>query len=170
MSLVMQAGFPLQGGTVYGAEEDLEYKVKAAFMLNFAKFILWPKNGSSEQVFRICVLGEDPFGSALSGIENKTIAGKPIELIRTFDVLTTGQCQLVYISRSERGNLAEIIKTYNRAPILLVSDIETFAGNGGTIELVTQNNRLRFIINLSQAKKVGLKINASLLKLASEVL
>lgn len=166
--LVLQFGSVGPAATVTAAERDLEYKLKAAFLLNFAKFTTWPV-GISRQNFTLCVLGEDPFGAAFTGIESKTIAGKPIELVLTRDITQTGKCQLVYVSASEGGQLDRILQAFNGRPVLMVSDIDAFAADGGIIEFVTQD-RLGFIINLTQAKRAGLKINASLLNLAAKVL
>jgi hypothetical protein len=51
----------------------LEYRVKAAFLYNFALFTEWPEGTFSDDDSAIVfvVLGEDPFGSIL----DKTVAG-----------------------------------------------------------------------------------------------
>ena len=43
---------------------SLEYEVKAAFLLNFTKFIDWPapETPGPDSPFTICILGDDPFG------------------------------------------------------------------------------------------------------------
>jgi hypothetical protein len=56
----------------------IEYKVKAAFILNFARFVEWPENAfatpTSDLV--IGVLGrDDPFGVTL----DETIRGKTVD-------------------------------------------------------------------------------------------
>ena len=44
-----------------------EYEVKAAYLLNFAKFVTWPHRTRFHRIrFHICVLGDDPFGAVLS--------------------------------------------------------------------------------------------------------
>lgn len=46
--------------------DHLEYRVKAAFLYNFARFVEWPNNPSNTSLptLVIGVLGEDPFGPA----------------------------------------------------------------------------------------------------------
>jgi hypothetical protein len=48
------------------ADAQLEYQVKAVFLLNFTKFIEWPAAAFELPVspVTICILGEDPFGAA----------------------------------------------------------------------------------------------------------
>ena len=53
--------------------------------------------------------------------------------------------------------------------MLTVSDGNGFAHSGGTIELFTQQNRLRFIINLENARHAGLRISSNLLQLAASI-
>ena len=44
-----------------------------------------------------------------------------------------------------------------------------FARNGGIIELFTEENRLKFIINVDNARRAGLRISSRLLQLAATV-
>jgi hypothetical protein len=52
---------------------------------------------------------------------------------------------------------------------LTISDAKGFAANGGMIELFTENHRLRFLINVHNAQRTGLRISSDLLKLAAGV-
>jgi len=57
-----------------------EYQIKAAFLLNFAKFVDWPPNSFAgpESPFLICVVGEDPFGGVLDEyLMGKKLASTP---------------------------------------------------------------------------------------------
>lgn len=150
----------------------LEYKVKAAFLLNFAKFVTWPEQGATggEQRFTLCVLGKSPFGSSLAAIKSRTVGKRKISLHYIDDMKQAAGCRLLFVSRSEKDRLAVISEALQGKAVLTVSDIEGFLSSGGIIEFVTRDNRLSFKINLAQAKKQGLHINASLLNLATEVI
>ena len=151
-------------------EEQRLNKLKAAFVLNFARFTVWPEHILTQSdVFTLCVFGDDPIGKAFAGVESKRIATKPIRVIRTNDISEAPQCNLVYVGKSERDRLESLWEDLADLPILLVSDIEDFVDYGGIIELSTIGPRLGFIINNSKAKQNELKINSSLLDLASEV-
>jgi hypothetical protein len=50
-----------------------------------------------------------------------------------------------------------------------VSDAKEFLRNGGIIELFTDENRLKFNINVDNAHRAGLRISSSLLQLAAAV-
>ncbi len=150
---------------------EVEYKIKAAFLLNFAKFINWPEGsfGDEEQLFTVCVIGENPFGSALSAIESRTVGNKKIILRYVDDMTQVAGCRLLFISESEKNNLSSLHEALAGQTIITVSDINGFVGFGGIIEFVTKDSRLTFKINLSEAREQGLGIDSALLNLALEV-
>jgi hypothetical protein len=62
-----------------------EYHVKAAFLLNFTKFVEWPASSfsSPETPITICILGNDPFGPVLDQmIEGETASGRRLAVVR----------------------------------------------------------------------------------------
>jgi len=150
----------------------MEYKIKAAFILNFAKFISWPESAftSEKEPFKICVMGDDPFGSAFSTIKSRSVGRRNIDLRYVDEVRQAKNCHLLFISSSEKSIFTTILADLHDDAITTVSDIEKFACSGGTIEFVTRENKLAFRINLNQARKRGLEIPSSLLSLAAEVI
>lgn len=81
--MAVLCGVILSDSHLRAEESSLEYQLKAAFLVNFARFIAWPETAfpSEQREFILCVAGKDPFGSALAGIENKKIAGRPVRVI-----------------------------------------------------------------------------------------
>ncbi|HHB75363.1 MAG TPA: YfiR family protein [Desulfobulbus sp.] len=171
--LVMWAG-AFRASIAAGQQTDtqVEYKIKAAFLLNFAKFITWPKQtfATKDQAFTLCVLGRDPFGPALSAIQSRTVGKRKIELRYIDTVRQAETCQMVYISGSEKEGLETINAALRNRAIVTVSDMQGFARTGGIIEFVIRGSKLSFIINLAAANKQGVHINSSLLNLAVEVI
>lgn len=166
--------FLLWAGTTGPARADdaLEYKVKAAFLLNFAKFTTWPSSAwaGNDAEFLLSVLGGNPFGPALQDMEQKTINGRRIRLQPVDSTDGCERCHLLFVSRSEEGRLELILRAMGRRPVVTVSDIEGFAAAGGIFEFRNKDGRLSFIINNSKARENGIQISASLLNLAIEVL
>jgi len=152
-------------------QSEVEYKVKAAFLLNFARFITWPDAGASAKDFSLCIVGTDPFGKTLNGIETKSVGEKKVALrFPAADSRELGLCRMVFISKSEGQRVARILKMVEGKPVATVSDIPGFTDAGGIFEFKDQRGRLSFIINNSQAKSGGLNISSSLLNLAVDVL
>jgi hypothetical protein len=169
---VMLAIVPVSNSYAQQAEMVKAYKIKAAFLLNFDKFIHWPEDSfdQNSNSFNICVLGESPFGSDLYPFTSRSISRKKIDLQYISTVNQAKNCQLLFVSTSEKENLDDIQTTLGDQAIAMVSDIKGFTRSGGTIEFVSQENKLSFIINLRRAREQELEIHSALLNLASEVI
>jgi hypothetical protein len=151
------------------ADEHLqaEYQIKAAFLYNFARFTSWPEHTSS--AFRLCVLGDDPFGEALDALAGKSIHNEPLVVAHAYNPAELDGCELVYISTSYTGKLDKVIALLREQTILTVSDIDAFIDQGGIIGFRIIENKVRFEINASAAATAGLSISSRLLSLASRV-
>jgi hypothetical protein len=149
-----------------------EYKVKAAFLYKFTKFIEWPEEAfeDSESPFTLCVIGKDPFGTALDPLKERTAQGRTILILKTsyWEKLTT-PCHMMFVAESERKRVDSIVAAFRLHPSLTVSDIKNFARQGGIMNFIKKNKKIRFVINVRAGKKAGLKISAQLLELATVV-
>ena len=149
------------------AEVASEYDVKAAFLYNFTKFVEWPSSALTERSdFQLCVLGEDPFGKSLKMVEDEKVAGRRITLLRTPKLAEPEGCHILFISRSERNRIPEILLDLGTAPVLTVSDTSGFLDQGGIINFVLEGSKVRFEINQAAAERAGIKISSKLLRLA----
>ncbi len=105
---------------------SLEYEVKAAFLLNFTKFIEWPaaEPGTAEGPFNICLAGDDPFGSVLEQtIQGEKVNGQLLVIQRVGHTPTKG-CRIVYIDRGEK-DVKELLGTLGPG-VLTVGEGENF--------------------------------------------
>jgi len=57
-----------------------------------------------------------------------------------------------------------------KVPVIAISDIESFASRGGTINLLKAGDNFRFAINLDASMAVNLKFNSKFHSLATEVI
>jgi hypothetical protein len=152
------------------AEEPLEYKVKAAFLLNFTKFVDWPAAAFAEpdSPFLICILGEDPFGQTLDQlVAGEVVNGRKVAVQRIRNSPAPKSCKVLFIGRSV-GDLPELLPSLGQG-LLTVGDREDFIGEGGMIAFVIENRRVRFDINQAAAENAGLKLSARLLNVARSV-
>ena len=151
------------------AETSREYLIKAAFLYNFAKFTEWPAGSflDSDAPLDVCVFGEDPFGGALESIAGKTIRGRRVAVHRVASIEAGAACHLLFISASEATRLAGILEALRGRPVLTIAEMPGFARSGGIINLKTNpDDRIRFEINASIAKRAGLRLSSKLLNLA----
>ncbi len=147
-----------------------EYDVKAAFLLNFTKFVEWPPAAfSSDTSMLLCVLGDDPFGKSLELVSGEQIAGRKVQLLRIREMPEPEGCQIVFVSRSERRRLPEILTHLRGEPVLTVADTGGFLEQGGIINFTLEGSKVRFEINQDAAGRAGIKISSKLLRLATRV-
>ncbi len=147
-----------------------QYDVEAAYLFNFGKFVGWPAAPAADAPFVICVLGQDPFGPILDGtVAGETLKGRQVEDKRISRPQEATGCSILYISSSESGRLSRILPVIHEAPVLTVSDIPDFVQQGGMIQFVLRDGRVRFEVNLAPAQSNGLSVSSELLKVAVEV-
>lgn len=154
----------------FGQEPAPEYQIKAAFLFNFAKFVDWPPGAFSndDSPIVIGVLGKNVFGHYLDDtIRNKTVNNRKFEFKELTSANEATNCQILFISPSEKDNLAAIVNGLHNASVLTVSETDQFIKAGGMINFLIEDNKVRFQISDKAARKAGLRISSKLLSLAA---
>ena len=147
--------------------EASEYEVKAAFLLNFARFVEWPMPEGPGQPIRICLLGQDPFGGALERLaEGEAVDGRPI-MVSKVSTPTGGGCQILFVPSAEREGLRA---RKPPAGVLTVGEDPSFFRDGGMINFAIENRRVRFDVNLKAAESGSVRLSSRLLGVARSVL
>ncbi len=150
-------------------EASREYMLKAAYVYRIAQFVEWPENGATSAPLGVCILGEDPFGSAIDYIEEKTSRGRRFALHRFARSESLGGCHVLYISASESARMESILDGLEGRSVLTVSDADEFARCGGMVGLVNRQGKVSLEINQGAAEAAGLSISAKLLELSRVV-
>jgi hypothetical protein len=151
------------------ASPSVEYQVKAAFLLNFAKFIEWPANvfQGGKTPIAVCIFRYDPFGSALDDIiRGKNINNRELLARRINELPDLKACQLVFVSKTEDKHLSEVLNSLSGASALVVGESEGFAERGGGVQFFLENKKLRFAVNVDALQRAHLTVSSKLLALA----
>jgi len=150
------------------ATESREYQIKAGFLYNFVKFVEWPSEAfaGADSAIVVGVLGEDPFGDALSALEGKTALGRRVEVRRYTRAEDAVAAHVLFISASELRTLPSVLKALASSNILTVGDFEGFTEAGGVIRFYSKKNKMRVEINTAAAERAALKISSKLLNIA----
>lgn len=165
-----------------GEQEPPEYRVKGVFLEKFADFVDWPDGSSvnnKSTPFCICVIGENPFlvekkdknsGDWLHLLyNNREIRGKKVKTRFISDVKDIPGCHLLFISRSEKKYLGEIVSTANKNHILTVSDTPGFSKKGVHINFYIEKDYQKFEVNETAIRESGFRVSYHMLKLAKIV-
>lgn len=144
-----------------------EYRVKAAFLFNFAQFVEWPASAfpNGDSPFVIGILGEDPFGSYLDDlVRGETVGHRPLLIRRCHDLREASGCHILFVSRSETASLGGVLEELKHRAILTISDVDAFNRYGGMVRFVMENGKIRLRINLDSAKAAHLTISSKILR------
>jgi hypothetical protein len=162
---VAPAGSEDRGGS-------LEYQVKAAYLLNFTRYVEWPSQAfeSPDAPVRLCVLGRDPFGSVLDAtLRGRTTNGRSLDVRRIQRSTEAAGCHLVFISRETWGTRRELPRALQSRGVLTVGESDEFAQEGGVIGFVIKDETVRFVVNADARDRAGLRISSRMLSLAAAV-
>lgn len=151
--------------------ENTEYQLKATYLYNFTIFVRWPVVVTiSKQPFHICILGKDPFQDILQRkISGKSVENRELRIRQIAQIDQNSDCQILFISTSEKAKLAEIFASVHGKPILTVGESSNFAESGGMIEFAISNNKIRLRINQQRLEEAQLKADANLMRVATIV-
>ena len=145
-----------------------EYRVKAAFLLNFANFVEWPSqafHGPGDAI-SICVLGANPFSPEMDAAARKMVAENRLVTVRQIaDYQQARECQIVFVGLSERKRVHALLEAVQDDSVLTVGESEGFVASGGVIEFKVEESRVKMEISAAAAKRAKLTISSRLLNL-----
>jgi hypothetical protein len=148
------------------------YKVKAAFLRNFAHYVTWPDVAFSRSNSSWCIgiLGQDPFGEVLeTTFKGRTEQGRTFEIFRADTPEDLPECQIVFVAYKDAAKRRAVLAELKGKPVLTVGDAPDFLREGGVIRFQV-GDRVRMSINLDQARAVSLIVQTRMLEVSSDVL
>lgn len=157
--------------TVPAREIPSEAQLKLAYLYNFAKFIHWPESrfAGPDAPLVIGLFGGDEFNGSARELEKRQIRNRPIIVRRVKTPAEAKKTHILYIGTLEKKRLVQLLKELERDSVLTVGEDKHFSDRGGVIQFVTRRARLRFLINLDNARSEGIRIDSQLLSLAVQV-
>jgi hypothetical protein len=165
-----------------------EYEVKAAFLYNFIRFVEWPdETHSVNEPIIVGILGEDRFGDAFELAKDKLVKARRVSL-RRFESLRKDSrleqenrlaadmqignlknCDVVFISASEKKYMGDILKAMEGSAVLTVGETEGFLESGGMVNFVVEDGKICFEINAAAAEQAGLEMRSRFMRLAKRI-
>lgn len=148
-----------------------EYKIKAAFLYNFTRFIEWPGQDEKPAAdpFVIALCAPAGFADELEQvIGDRRVDGRPVSVRTLSSLANVGAAHLVFVADDPEG-LEAMLPALHARNVLTVGETKAFSEAGGVITFSREGDKLRFSINLKSSEQAGLKVSAQLLKLATAV-
>lgn len=146
-----------------------DQQVKAAFVLNFLKFVTWPDAPAvADAPIEVVVLGADDLARAIEQASaGQQIGGHSIRIRAVRRIADIGAApRLLFIAASERERLPVVLREFEGRPVLTVGDGPGFGTAGVVLNFYTSDTRIRFEANTTAAARAGLQISSHLLRLA----
>ena len=143
-------------------EPSKENKLKAAYLLNFTRFITWPEETAEQDDYalHICLQDNTPFQAFF----NELVLGRGVSGNRRHIVVQplseASHCDLTYLYQTQYQ--AAAAADYG----LTVLDSARVSEINGAIVFYISDRKLRFEIDLERAESTGVTISSELLKLA----
>lgn len=149
------------------AETSREAQLKAAYIFNFIKFVEWP-NPRPADTLVVCFLGANDVLDAFAAATADKSVGARGMIARSISRQKgdeSARCDVLYVDSSEESDPK---LSFDEAT-LTIGDARDFTRSGGIVRLHMESNRLRFTINMDNAKRARLQVSSNLLKLATQV-
>jgi hypothetical protein len=161
----------LLAGAFSGRAQDaeLEYKVKAGFLFNFAKFVEWPATSfdSTNSPIVIGVMAEDAARPVLQQVlHGKVVNGRLLSVNPLQDTAGLSRCHVFFLGRKVNDRFEDMLARSKGKPVLTVGETDQFAEKGGIIGFVKEDESFRLQLNLEAATQAGLKVSAKLSSVA----
>lgn len=142
-------------------------KLKAAYLLNFTRFIEWPNNTPEipPAPIRICVEDSPEFLLFFNQMSANRKSGPLQQTVKAYLSNTVDGCELLYVKESSKDNFEKINASLTENTVI-VSDSDKVSFPGTSITFYEQNKNLRFEIDLQQLNAANVSASSELLKLA----
>ena len=168
--LIGAAALCALGRPVY-AQPAHEYDVKAALLLNFARFIEWPDRAFAgpRSPIEICVVKPNPFGETLNRVlQAESVGSRPLVARDVSTVSESAGCHLLFVPAGAESRASALV-TRAGPHTVTVGESRAFEDKGGAVSFEIESGRVRFNVNLRPVEDRGVRISARMLNLAGRV-
>lgn len=163
-----------QAGDTPAAEDGatLEHRVKAAFLYKIAGYVEWPAGASpkADTPFTIGVLGAEALAAELSRtVQGRTAHNRPITVAQVKPGGPLEGLHVLFVGREQRNRLKDVVAKTRPHPVLVVTEWDGALAEGGMVNFVLVDGRVRFEVALEAARRAGLTLSSRLLAVAQQV-
>jgi len=145
------------------AQQD-ERAVRAAFVFNLTKYVVWP---SARDRLVVGVIGPENIGPVLKQVlDGKTSDGRPISVIIHTPEAELGDCDVLYVAGLAPAAIRTVLNRVSGRAVLTVGDSDQFVRAGGMVALVRSGDEIEIEVNLPALRSRRLDMSSRLLKLA----
>ena len=162
--VLLLSGLLAMGAPPASAQFD-ENAVKAAAIVNVARFVEWPDLRAG-QPFVIAVVADDALADRLADqVRDRRLLNRPVSVRRLGAADSSCECHLLFVAIGQDDRAAALLEAARDVDVLTIGETAAFLREGGTVRLFRDGDRLRLQVNTRSADRAGLRISARLLRI-----
>lgn len=148
--------------------KDYSYRLKAAFIYNFATLVDWPSNRKTGE-FIIAVYGDEPVYQELkSRYSVKSVGSQKVKVVKYTSAAEISKSHILFVGEEKGRDLGTAKSKTSSYNTLLVSEAKGGLQKGAVINFIGPGG-VNYEISKSNAKKHKLVVASRLLNLAKKV-
>lgn len=138
----------------------------AQALYTLSQFTSWSGPLSLSEEVAVCVLGRETLGAGLDALAGRPSGGRRIVVRRFREVASARGCHVVFVGRSERVRLPEVLRELHGAGALTVGAFPDFARRGGMVRLIVEGERVGLEVNRAALGEGNVRLSSRVLRLA----
>lgn len=161
----------LSTGSAAQEPSPAEIVMKTDALSNLPRYVEWPPGAfvMPKTPLMIGVYGQTKIHKALlQNLDGKVLNGRVV-MVRRFRWPQAPNAHVLFIAKSERHRLGWIMKKVQHSTTLTVSEFDDFMCYGGIVRISMKDEKLRFHVNATVTKDVGLRLSSKFLGVADQV-
>jgi hypothetical protein len=152
------------------ADQSDVYGIKSAFVYNFIQFAVWPEDRLADGApLSICVVADSPIVRELEKLADRVVQGHPLRVLKEIRLSELDSCHAVFLPAGQTRQLRDIVGGYPEAGLLLISEEQDAQSLDTAINMVIEEQRVRFDIDLAAAAAQRVQLSSKLVALARHV-
>jgi hypothetical protein len=163
----MKKGFLLIAFMIVGvrfgySQVDNVSQAQSLFIYNFSRLIQWPA-GSQSGDFVIGVIGDDElYNSLITYVSNKKVGSQPIAIKKFDSPENVTRCHIVFVGNRKVSSFDDLIGKLRGSNSLIITEKKGMINMGSAIDFFLEQDKLKFVINPTNAQKYNLTVSKSL--------
>ena len=137
-------------------------QLKAVYLFNFTKYIVWPADQSDvgSSVITLCVNAPDAFADFLTQLARDKRVGQQRREVQISDIESAEGCEIVYLDAELPDSAPPL------GDAVIVAESSAIYPPGPDIAFFLLDNKLRFEIDIENINQKRISVSSELLKLA----
>jgi hypothetical protein len=137
-------------------------QAQSLYIYNFSRLIQWPA-GSQSGDFVIGVIGdEELYKSLVTYISNKKVGSQPISIKKFDSPENITRCHIVFVGNVKVSSFDDLIGRLRGSNSLIITEKKGMINMGSAIDFFMDQDKLKFVMNSTNAEKYDLTVSKSL--------